>query len=227
MREAVLEAVPNVVMMMTCHDMLAECFSNGKHQIFSSCWDAFYDKRRINALDRMIDWKTGVNFYECESGGRHIVPIWVERNGMVTNLLNLTKASFEKSDIMDVESFEKCECGRTRCKYKFVPHYKQRPEIDGEYLTGDKLITKIKSRMLNLQFVEAEPGVFHVYHEMFDHWTKKRLPEEDRAEIESFLGGREVKYIPYRSYLVGNYKYPTFWKGFNKNRVVDDICCVI
>jgi len=225
--DAVLEAFPNVVMMMGCHDTLAEYFAAGKARIFSSCWDAFYDKRRINALDRMVDWKTGVNFHECEHGGRHIVPIWSERGGRVTNLLNLTKASFKKSDIMEVRGFEPCGCGRTRCEYRFVPHYKQRPMIDGEYLSGHELITKIKSRMLNMQFIEAEPGVFHIYHDMFDHGEKNRLPEDDRAEINSFLKGREAKYMPYRSYLVGRYKYPTFWKGFDKSRVVDNICCII
>ena len=222
----VLESFPSTIMAMTCHDSLVDYFYRNQTKIFSSCWDPFFDREKIKVRDRMIDWKTGVNFYECSEGALHVVPIWFEEKGMVHNLLNLTKVSFEMSDIMSIKSFKRCICGKTSCEYEFVSHFKQRPKVEGKYIVDLNLAGELKTKMLNVQFVQLENESFNVYYNTFDPFPDKASIDSDRDRIEAFLG-RRPEYFPYRSYIVGTYKYPTFWRGFYKTNVVDNICTII
>lgn len=227
-QEVTIEAFPNVIMAMTCHEMLLDFFLNNKHiNIFSSCWDAFYNRKKLKALDRMVDWKTGVNFHECDAVRKHVVPIWLERDGFVYNLLNLKKTPHEISDIINLRGFQKCSCGRVCCDFSFVPHYKNRPKINGEYVADLSLAERMDTKLLNIQFVQMENDEFQVYYDMFDASPRNRILDSDKEIIHDFLGGHAVSYKPFRSYIVGSYKYPTFWRGFNKANIVDNICTII
>ena len=226
----ILETTPNVVLAMTCHENLIEYLSKNKLRVVSTGDDALYDKNKINALDRMVDWKTGVNFFECSHGRKHIFPIWFEKGRMAVNLLNLNKKKHKKSDIIEIKSFEKCECGKMACNFELVPHYRNRPKLNGKYITNLDIINKINGKYTNLQFIQKkDEESFFVFYDIFRHdGVENIMPQKDAEEIKLYLKDSDIQFVKNMQYLVGLQKFMKFWKeDQNGGKICNSICTII
>ncbi len=172
------------------------------------CKTSILPKYDIHFNDQMINWKTGVNFYNCSAGHRHFLPIFLHHEGQCHNLLNIinrmdTKFGFEDDDLFrQTGPFELCECGKRRCQSDLLPH-------SHNFLTGkdyNDLMTlrnSLASRYRWIQFVERE-GIEVLY-----ETSERDMSSEDRDLIleklpeATFKRGETLKIWT---------KMPCFWR---------------
>ena len=202
-----VEVTPQVCRAMEMHEGIVRQVNEGGVRVVSTC-DDLVCRGLFPVSDRMIDWKTGCNFYTCRCGGKHFLPIWFERDGISYNLLNpLNRTGYEVSDIFRVVSFRECACGRTAAEFDFVSHYLHKPTVAGGRLVDSSLGRELYSllpRSFNSQVIE-QGGEAHV------------LLDRDGSDtsfvplVETFLG-RPVRVHEGRMLMLGLYKIPFAWK---------------
>ena len=148
-----IEVAPEVFMLMCCHDELMDMLLTRGISVITTSGDA-YSRDGLKARDRMMDWKTGCNFYECAHGGRHIMPIWFEDNGTSHNILNLTDFyGHPVSDMLAIRAFSECSCGGVACDFRFVSHFKKKPLVGDEHLDMESLMRNVRGRYTNFQVI--------------------------------------------------------------------------
>jgi hypothetical protein len=202
-----VEVTPQICRAMEMHDEIVRRVNECGVKVVSTC-DDLVCSGSFPVLDRMIDWKTGCNFYTCGSGCRHFLPVWFERDGISYNLLNpLNRTGYEVSDIFRVVSFRECACGRTEADFDFVSHYQHKPADARGRLVNSSLGRELYSllpKSFNSQVIE-QGGEAHV------------LLDRDGSEmsfvplVEDFLG-RPVRVHEGRVLMLGLYKMPFAWK---------------
>lgn len=206
------------LMYPTTHSKQAEWLYKNKHMIYSLVnmnWEPFYKKNFLTNTyfnDQMIDWKTGVNFYTCKEGSKHILPLWVEKDGKHVNLLNLKFLHTNISDQFNIKGFENCKCGKKKCNFDFIPHYKHSiRNKHGEYFYKPNLIESLKGCYHKLQFLQnPQTDVVHIYMN-----PDGKMNYDDLDLIYAELDKMKLPYhlVANKWFLVGRAKMPNFWRG--------------
>jgi hypothetical protein len=162
-------------------------------------------KRQIHLNDQMIDWKSGINFYTCTNNQKHFLPLFSIRKNHYKNLLNLTDYKSSKDDFIKINPKPiKCECGKIRCEFEFIPHYKN--FIDGfNYEDCLDFANKISSQIRWFQIIQINKKM-HVFYE---NNQNHNLLDVDAEKIDIMFN--KPKYIRGQKFRVGS-KIPAFWK---------------
>lgn len=150
--------------------------------------------------DQMVDWQSGLNFYTCSFGHKHVLPIFLKIDDRFHCLLNMTRWAPPMTDEMVIHEFEPCECGRVRAIMTFTPH--KRNFIDRDYNECMNLVNQLESKTCYLQFVQGD-GI-EVYSDV-------PVSEKDAETISRFFGS-PATFIVGRFFRVGLRKIPAFWK---------------
>lgn len=155
---------PNVWLHITSSPSLSDRFNQCQKivQGVNTDWDkiGLFQNLRFPVKDQMIDWYTGLNFYTCDSGQKHILPIFQQTSDGCHNLLNLICDKHQCDDHFEIKEFVRCECGRLRPTFDFRSHKKNWLEINHE------LIHQLKDTYINLQFflIEDRIHIFRICH---------------------------------------------------------------
>jgi hypothetical protein len=215
-----VEVYPNIFMMMCCHDDLIDYLKKRSIVVITTGDDA-YVSSKFKAIDRMIDWKTGCNFYECMHEGKHVIPLWFEEDGISYNILNLYRSErAQKADILETEGFSDCGCGRKKCDIKMTSHFEYKPKIKGLYFDHMDALRKVKGKYINLQFVFDESHVLILMDELSGQ--DEATIHEDRKSLADHLGGLGLSTSFEKSYAyLGNRKRPMVWIG-SKTMVIEE-----
>lgn len=216
-----IEVSPNVFMMMNCHKKLIEDLKKRSIRVITTGDDA-YKTDSFPSIDRMIDWKTGCNFYECSYGSLHVLPIWFEEDGFSYNILNLEKSMAAPiADLLKIRNFSKCECGRTKCDLFFVSHFRNKPKSEVSYLDHNRIFGKLKGCYLNFQII-FENKLARIFVDEFKNESSEERTEEDYEMANDVLvamGFRATLERMKYAYL-GRRKKPLVW--VNKGQIVID-----
>lgn len=207
--ESTIETQPHICRMMLIYDEIIDHIKNNNIKVFSTCDDLSVTKE-ISIRNRMIDWKTGVNFFECDFGSLHFLPIWFEENGKSFNLLNTAdKKGHEISDIFRAKSFHMCKCGKRAADIHFVSHFQFKPStkkgIVFDFQTIEDISHNIPKNTLHIQFVEHENKL----NILVD--TPREFDPDPFKEIFS----KEIVVLNKKAFRIGGYKMPFLWKAEN------------
>lgn len=203
-----IEVVPQVCRAMENREQIVRHVVENGVKVVSTCDDLVF-RGLFPAFDRMIDWKTGCNFYTCSLGSKHFLPTWFERDGMSFNLLNpVDRGGHEVSDIFRPLSFRSCGCGRTAVEFEFVSHFRHKPKDAQGRLLNSALGSdayRMMPEAFNAQVVE-QGGEIHL------------LLDRDGSDLsfvpllESFFG-KAVRIHEGMISMIGLYKIPFAWKS--------------
>lgn len=225
---SVLQTQPHICRMMCLHEDIVKYIREESISVVSTCDDMLVDQRLIKTRDKVIDWKTGLNYYECEYKSKHFVPIWFEEHSRSFNLVNTTsKSGHEFSDIFRPLNFFDCRCGKVGCEIHFVSHFKFKPKSgDGGDIDSRKiseLSTMIPNQFVHIQFVECA-GVINL---LYDSVLSNDLDLYFVNEIEAFFG-KKVILRKNKCFRIGGYKMPFLWKtdSLKMNETINPMLCV-
>lgn len=203
-----IEVAPNVFMMMNCHERLLDDLRKRSIRVITTSDDA-YKTELFPSADRMIDWKTGCNFYECRHGSFHILPIWFEEDGFSHNILNLENLpKVPVADLLTVRGFSKCECGHTKCDMSLVSHFRHKPKSGTGYLQQNEIFGNLKGHYLNFQIIFRDK----LAHILVDEF-KKGTSEEDYEMVKGTLKpmGFSTTLERMKYAYLGRRKRPLIW----------------
>lgn len=206
----VLKAQPHTLLYLTSDENFLNAIGPYKKHIHSICttdWEPFFRQKHLDILinNNMINWKTGVNFYTCEKGHLHFLPIFILHKEYGINLLNMANKRLYIND--DIFSYDPnpiiCECEKTKLNSKFITHNNNnfRYQLD--------LIEDLKDHYANLQFVREDDKT-KVY-----YTTKTNtISKHDQELINSKFG--KVEFIGGIRLLTGLGKYYPFWESSSR-----------
>jgi hypothetical protein len=95
--------------------------------VVSTGSDGFFAREPFRATgvvvnDHCINWRGGTNFYTCDRGGTHVLPVF---GGSTTplNLLNLATTPSGRDDLQSCPEPDRlCDCGCRNVIHDFIPH---------------------------------------------------------------------------------------------------------
>jgi len=170
-----------------------------------------FKETKCNTRDQMIDWCSGVNFYTCNSGGRHFLPTFFSLSPtQCQSLINLKRNSRGCDDVVILEqSASVCRCGAPNVGMKFVPHRRNYPlGFDGQYMDSKGIVDKLPERTKCFQVLQREDGVCSIF----------CYPSDDFLDFSSIIGHLEelglgeIEVDHSRYFSVGR-KRPLLWRG--------------
>lgn len=187
--------------------------------ISTSDWEPFFKKKPLYPIplnDNMIDWSSGINFYQCVKGHKHFLPTFVYQNNKVRNLLNLTSVNWkETDDLVNLDKVVSCECGKNRMEFSFVPHYRHQTT---NYFEMTKAlyaaIEQLIDPYINLQFIDK----YDTINILYTLSSKKPISEHDTHYITNALSsvGKTALYHKDKFSVLGTNKIVPFAKGLYK-----------
>jgi hypothetical protein len=164
----------------------------------------------------MANWVSGLSFFTCEHGGRHLLPMFYAAPNKVFSLVNLKGSYGDDSDYikLDLER-RRCNCGRPVLPFTFVSHCNQsitRCSKEGTRETWiDSVIedfdlpNRLSGWYHNLQFVQTGGKVFVL------RCCYTEPPESDEDEIRRVFDGLTLEFLDDKILQVGVGKRPAFW----------------
>lgn len=167
-----------------------------------------YNKRlQIPMCDQMIDWSTGVNFWTCEKGHKHILPIFHIENNVAKNLLNVFAIEKPLDDLFVLRGTTNCNCGKKRVLFDFQSHFKNNLPINRE------IIDELKCCYKYLQFIQMPPDEkLNVFYSS----TSSDI-EEDLGRLRKLLSEYQCNFVKDKFAYMGRGsrggKFYTFWRG--------------
>jgi hypothetical protein len=132
--------------------------STGEPMMFnrSLCSDIYLN-------DKMINWRSGLNFWTCRHGGSHWLPLFTRRSGRLYNLLNLAdKSGIEEDDLHSLEPGDVCRCGVRSGKVNVVSHYRNSP-VRRSLADVQSLFNRLEGTYFNFQYIETTDGSHLLY----------------------------------------------------------------
>jgi hypothetical protein len=203
--KVVIRATPNIFLFLTSDSAFIEAIDTVKNHIHSLCttdWEPFFRKpKNILVNDNMINWKTGVNFYTCENGFKHTLPIFILDNLYAMNILNMAnKRKYVNDDIFTFGDVSDCACGKKRLNFNIETH------VDNKFRPNLDLIEKLKDHYTNLQFTRSS---------VYFSTMSQTMSKNDEEIIRSWFG--DLEFINGKRLLTGRGKFYPFWEGSSKS----------
>lgn len=190
--------------------------NSGKINAFvnTDCDATFKKTNGIHILDQMIDWSTGINFYTCNHGERHFLPIFFKEGHESCNLLNLTKNKFKVDDEFLLKDFKKCICGKNTIAFDFLSHKSNRViDPEGKAVDFQGFFDMLDHHFLSLQLHQDANGKVVVF------YCSKQNVDDDLSKIDLFLRQRNIEKIAFvrsKYFQIGR-KRPSFWRSKELN----------
>lgn len=208
-----LLSLPHIWMCLTTNPLFREWCEKNSEKINafvnSDCDPSFKPIKGVRFLDQMIDWGTGLNFYTCEKGFRHFLPIFFKQKDESFNLLNMTVRKFKIDDHVLLGGFNNCSCGKGMVEFKFNSH-RNNAIVDpvGSPVDFEGFFNMLNGQYFNLQLHQNQIGEVSVLY-------SGRDLAEDLGVMEAFLRGKgidKIKFVSNRYFKVGR-KRPPFWRS--------------
>ncbi len=207
-----LLTTPNVALYLLTHKLysaLINYHSNHIHSIITINTDPFYPDHKI-MRDQMINWQTGLNYYTCQHGNTHILPLFT------TDLRNALNAYAIKApcpppcdDLMLLKKKEICRCGKMAYDLKYVPHIHNQIKKDGMIIRPFEIANNLSFCYYNLQFEQKNNNITV-------HYVTKDNNSKDLEYIYDYFSQYKFNVIFSANTIfnVGQ-KQPAFWNGEN------------
>ncbi len=189
---------PNTLLQITTNPtILARVNALNLNCITNSDWEPIYKtglKHRV--VDQMIDWYSGLNFYTCDAGEKHVLPLFHLAGSQSQNLLNTEEWCPKTIDDEFVPVGPTvCSCGKKRLSFKYTSHKINNPA----FRTG--FVKDLRSQYVNLQIHAGDVNeVFYVVNGEF---------LDENLLIQHF---GPCQFRKDQFFTVGN-KYYNFWKS--------------
>lgn len=208
-----LYAIPDIWTCLVTNPTFRRMVEENKEKISSfvnSDYDAIFKRIGIYVRDQMVDWGSGLNFFECEFGTRHFLPIFFYDRGSCFNLANLVRIRPSNDDrVVFGCSVEKCMCGRTYPLVHMQPHFRNMI-LDGRDGHFDllPLHNSLNAHYANLQFHQGEDGAVRMF------YVAMSDVDLDIDLVESYFrsGGLKIEFVQGKYYSIGRKKYRA-WKS--------------
>lgn len=157
--------------------------------------------------DQMVNWQTGINFYTCQYGKKHSLPIFHQHNHI--NLLNQNTIN-KNDDIYKANNNAfLCNCGKEAIEFEFIPHKNNQIQIDETIYRPLELANKLNSNYINLQFHQIDDTI-----DIYYSTGKYRMTKEDKEIVKHCFKKFKTRFYPNSLFYIGR-KIITFWKGPN------------
>jgi len=168
----------------------------------------FHNRLHIPMFDQMIDWSTGINFWTCKKGHKHVLPIFHIKDNMSKNLLNVMATDKRMDDLFIQKDTIHCECGKKRLDFEFQSHHKNNISIDRN------IINELNCCYKYLQFIQVpHDDSLNVFYSSISPNI-----EDDLHKLKKLLENNyHCKFVKDKFAYVGRGtrggKFYTFWKG--------------
>lgn len=211
---ACYRALPSIYLYLCRSDRFLDFLASEGHKyitrFISTDLDAFYDEYKFNQCgfrinDQMINWRSGLNFYTCNAGTRHFLPIFMRANNRYYNFLNLARArGVEIDDFFEVTGpLAMCKCNIPYFPFNFVPHIKNCSMVSGIPFYDLTIARRLIGQYFSCQFYSDANGQLHIYYVAEDGTDDLAIFNSYNAQLHSG-----------RTFVVGSrHKKPTFWSG--------------
>lgn len=137
---------------------------NAKAHLVSGDWEPLFPKI-MDVKDQMINWTTMVNFYTCDHGTKHFLPLFLLSNNKLINLLNFaTKSEHRIDDLVKIGTQRQlCLCGRWYLPFEMVAHVALAVGKDDVYHHDTALADSLESVYYVLQFIQSDERIDILY----------------------------------------------------------------
>lgn len=174
-------------------------------KLTSTGWEPFYSNS-VFVNDTMVNWKTGVNFYTCESGHKHCLPIFVRTSDGYVNLLNLKDKQVRAIDDEWLVGPQKvCDCGKPAIDFVFTPHIDNTIKNSRGIIYKCDMASQLTGSYRNLQFIQEGDTIIVAF--------CGNMTSNDVSIIERMFDEFAIKMKIGTVNRVGLHKFPSFWNG--------------
>ena len=207
-----LLTTPNVALYLLTNKLYAALidYHNAHiHSIITINTDPFYPRHKI-MCDQMINWQTGLNYYTCQHGGTHILPLFTNdlRNAL-NAYANKALAPPLCDDLFCLKKIKYCRCGKMAYELKYIPHIHNQIKKDGVIIRPFEIANKLISCYYSLQFEQNN-------NDITVHYVTKDNNSQDLEMIYEHFKQYNFNVILSKNtiFKVGQ-KLPAFWNGQN------------
>jgi len=207
-------AFPDVWNMLFSNPAFNELCEKNRDKIgcfVNNDFEMLFTSKTFYIRDQMINWRSGLNFFTCESGHKHFLPIFSEDAGC-TSLINIAGGA-DDSDCVSLrpEGVLQCTCGRPRIPIEIVFHHRNCiVDRNGAPIDFSPLRDSLKGRYATFQIHQDEKDRVTVFLTPIGVYKKS-----DLDVVHSFFSGLEISFEFNRYFEVGSKRY-CFWRS---NRV--------
>jgi hypothetical protein len=206
--KVVFTAFPDVWNMLFSNPLFNHLCDTNKEKIecfVNTDFEMLFKNKNFYIRDQMINWSSGLNFYTCESGTKHFLPIFYENKGC-WNLINLLSEK-DDSDNIKIGSKKMCECGRKLVSLDIAFHNKNAIMGLDKRLLNFNALADLKGRYANFQIHQNEDNKITIFLTPLGSENK-----QDLELIRSFFLGFQIK-IEFNKYFeIGSKRY-CYWRS--------------
>lgn len=189
---------PHFVGLAGEHGRSIRAFVNGD-------FDAHFRRVGFYVRDQMVDWGSGLNFFDCEAGTRHFLPIFHFGASHCVNLLNLHRAEGSSDDLVLFEGRPSvCRCGRPYFPARVMLHHRHLIVGRNRRPVGlAPLYQSLSARYASLQFHQDESDRVTAL------FTSIGDVGDDPKKIADFFGefGLEMSFTRDKYYSIGRKRF--------------------
>ena len=160
--------------------------------------------------DQMIDWASGTNFYQCDSGGYHFLPTFFCEDGRNSSLINLKRNSKSFDDSFRLcGDAAPCVCGRMAMRFSFLPHSANAPlDRRNEPVDFSNLPSLMWPGVYSFQVLQEAARTIVFY-------SCREGSESGLSRPIAFLEGSDIGKIELirATYFMVGRKRQIFWRG--------------
>jgi hypothetical protein len=204
-------AFPDVWNMLFSNPLFNELCEKNREKIgcfVNNDFEMLFTSKTIYIRDQMINWRSGLNFFTCESGHKHFLPIFNEDAGC-TSLINIAGGA-DDSDCVTLrpEGVLQCPCGRPRIPIEIVFHHRNcMVDRNGAPIDFSPLRDSLKGRYATFQIHQDEKDRVTVFLTPIGGYKRS-----DLDVVHSFFSGLEISFEFNRYFEVGSKRY-CFWRS--------------
>ena len=168
-------------------------------------FDSNFKRVGFYVRDQMMDWGSGLNFFDCEAGTRHFLPTFHFGPSWCVNLLNIHKTgSFPDDLVLLGQEPSVCVCGRPYVTAEMRFHYRHMiVGKDGTPVDLAPLYESLSARYAGLQFHQDESDLVTAF------CTLIGGAGEDLEKMSCFFGrfGLEMSFARDKYYSIGRKRF--------------------
>jgi hypothetical protein len=204
-----LSAFPDVWNMLLSNPFFNNLCEENRDRIaffVNSDFEMLFGSEKFLFRDQMINWSSGLNFYTCEAGTKHFLPIFHNEEGC-TNILNVL-ARRDDSDSVALGARARCKCGRHFMPMDILFHKKNTIlGAAGTPVDFSPLRANLRGRYATFQIHQDENEKVKVFMTPIGVVNKR-----DLEFIRSFFSEFEMSMEFNRYFEVGSKRY-CFWRS--------------
>lgn len=209
-----LYAIPDVWTCLVTNPHFVKIAEDHKQSIrafVTGDFDPHFKRVGFYVRDQMLDWGSGLNFFDCEAGTKHFLPTFYFDAPFCANLLNLHKISGPSDDLVIFGGVpDLCVCGRPYIPVEMRLHHRHVIVAkNGTPFDMTALYKSLSSRYGSLQFHQDESDVITAF------CTSIGDLGDDLEKMAAFFGdfGLEMYFARDKYYSIGRKRFGAWRSG--------------